>query len=312
LTVTHQETLTRLQTALSGIIRGQKSAIEMVLIGLLSAGHLLVEDVPGVGKTTLAKALARSLKMDFARVQCTPDLLPTDILGSNVLDPRTGELSFYRGPVFTQVLLVDETNRASPRTQSGLLEAMNEHQVSVDGVTRPLPAPFFVLATQNPVDFQGTYPLPVAQLDRFLMRIRMGYPTEDEELDVLFERQLRDPLESLTPVADAETVLAMQAAVRAVCVDRDVARYLLRVVRATRVATSLELGISPRGALALFRACQARAFLQRRDWVSPADIQAVAEPVLAHRLVPTAQARYGGVTPESVLADILSATAVPT
>ena len=305
-------TIRALESTLGGIIKGQQSAIELVLVGLLGAGHVLVEDVPGVGKTTLAKALARALHMDFARVQCTPDLLPSDILGANVLDPRDGTLSFHKGPVFTQVLLVDETNRASPRTQSGLLEAMNEKQVTVDGTTYALPDPFFVIATQNPVDFQGTYPLPVAQLDRFLMRIRLGYPIEDEELEVLFERQHGDPLNDVTPVADSETVATLQAAVRQVRVEPDVARYLLRVVRSTRQSRDLELGISPRGALAFFRACQARALIRGRDWVSPDDVQALAEPVLAHRIVPTAQARYGGVTPAGIVAELLGTVEVPT
>ena len=308
----HRDTLSRLEAALARIIKGQQSAIELCLVGLLSAGHVLVEDVPGVGKTTLAKALARSLRMDFARVQCTPDLLPSDILGSTVLDPRHGTLSFHKGPVFTQVLLVDETNRASPRTQSGLLEAMNERQVTVDGTTHALPDPFFVIATQNPVDFQGTYPLPVAQLDRFLLRVRLGYPSEDEELDVLFDRQHGDPLEGVEPVADAAAVRDLQAVVRRIRVEPDVGRYLLRVVRATRQSRDLELGISPRGALALFRACQARALLRGRDFVSPDDVQAVAESVLAHRLVLTAQARYGGLTPESVVSEICGKVPIPT
>jgi MoxR-like ATPase len=307
----HADTLQRLETSLSSIVKGDKTAIELVLIGLLAEGHVLIEDVPGVGKTTLAKALAASLDMDFARVQCTPDLLPSDILGSNVLDPRSGTLSFHKGPVFTQVLLVDETNRASPRTQSGLLEAMNERQVSIDGTTYPLPAPFFVVATQNPVDFHGTYPLPIAQLDRFLMRIQLGYPSEEEEMQVLFERQLEDPLSKVRPVAETSTLRAIQKSVREIRVEPDVGRYLLRIVRGTRSSKELELGVSPRGALAFFRACQARALLRGRDYASPDDVQALAESVLAHRVVTTAQARYAGVTPSSVIAELLATVEVP-
>ena len=307
----HADTLQRLETSLSSIVKGDKTAIELVLIGLLAEGHVLIEDVPGVGKTTLAKALAASLDMDFARVQCTPDLLPSDILGSNVLDPRSGTLSFHKGPVFTQVLLVDETNRASPRTQSGLLEAMNERQVSIDGTTYPLPEPFFVVATQNPVDFHGTYPLPIAQLDRFLMRIQLGYPSEEEEMQVLFERQLEDPLSKVRPVAETSTLRAIQKSVREIRVEPDVGRYLLRIVRGTRSSKELELGVSPRGALAFFRACQARALLRGRDYASPDDVQALAESVLAHRVVTTAQARYAGVTPSSVIAELLATVEVP-
>ncbi len=304
--------LAGLRQALSSVIRGKPDAVELLLVGLLSRGHVLVEDVPGVGKTTLAKALARSLDLAFSRVQCTPDLLPSDILGANVLDPRDGSLSFHRGPVFTQVLLVDETNRASPRTQSGLLEAMNEGQVTVDGTSHRLPDPFFVIATQNPVDYQGTYPLPLAQLDRFLVRLSMGYPDEGEELEILFARQVADPLESVTPVAGAAELLAAQEAVRQVRLEKDVARYLLAVVRTTRSHPEIELGISPRGALALFRASQARALLAGRDWVGPDDVQALAVPVMAHRVMTTAQATYGGRSPRDVIEEIVGSLDVPT
>jgi MoxR-like ATPase len=301
-----------LRRALSSVIRGKDAAIDLLLVGLLAQGHVLIEDVPGVGKTTLAKALARALSLDFARVQCTPDLLPSDILGSNILDPRAGTLAFHKGPVFTQILLVDETNRASPRTQSGLLEAMNEQQVTVDGITYPLPRPFFVIATQNPVDFQGTYPLPVAQLDRFLVRVRIGYPLEEDELNALFERRLADPLLGVESVADLASLVAAQTAVQAVRVEPDVGRYLLRLVRATRDHKEIELGVSTRGALALFRASQAQAVMQGRDWVSPEDVQALAPSVLGHRLTTTAHAGYGGKTPEDIVSSIVEALPVPT
>jgi MoxR-like ATPase len=303
--------LTAIKAALSRVIRGKEESIELLLIAVLSGGHVLLEDVPGVGKTTLAKALARAMKMEFKRVQFTPDLLPTDILGSSILNPQDGTFSFQRGPIFTQLLLADEINRASPRTQSALLEAMNEQQVTVDGVTRELDDPFFVIATQNPVDYQGTYPLPEAQLDRFLVRIDLGYPSPEEELNLVFDRQVEDPLDALEPLIDGVALIALQAEVREVKLGRDVGRYLLQLVVATREHPDLELGGSPRGALALFRAAQARAFLSGRDWVGPADVQAVAVPVLAHRLMPTVQARYGGKTTGAIVAEVVARTEVP-
>jgi len=304
--------LDRVRADLGKVIRGKPEAIDMLLVGVLGGGHVLLEDVPGVGKTTLAKALARILGLDFARVQFTPDLLPTDILGASILDPRDGSFQFRTGPIFNNLLLADEINRASPRTQSALLEAMNEGQVTIDGTTRPLPAPFFVVATQNPVDYQGTYPLPEAQLDRFLLRLSLGYPEADEELEVLFDRQHDDPLEGVEPVIDLDGLLALQKHVREVTVSRDVGRYLLNLVRATRDAPELELGSSPRGALALFRAAQSRAFLDGRDWVGPADIQEMAGPVFAHRLLLTSQSRYGGKTTTRIVEEIIETVEVPT
>ncbi len=304
--------LGRLREALEAVIRGKPEAVELMLVAVLAGGHVLIEDVPGVGKTTLAKALARALGLDLARVQFTPDLLPADILGASVLDPQRGSLRFQPGPIFSHVLLADEINRASPRTQSALLEAMNEGQVTTDGATRPLPVPFFVLATQNPVDYQGTYPLPEAQLDRFLLRVELGYPAEDDELEVLFARQTDDPLAHVQPVLDAPSLLALQAAVRSATVSPDVGRYIVRLARATRAHPDLALGVSPRGALALFRAAQARATLHGRAWVGPADVHAVALPVLGHRLMPTPQARYAGRAPRDAVAAALEATPVPT
>jgi MoxR-like ATPase len=311
LSLTPNPTLTTLRAALSAVIRGKPEAIDLMLVGLLSEGHVLVEDVPGVGKTTLGKALAKALAMEFHRVQFTPDLLPGDILGSSVLDPRDGSFDFRPGPVFTQILLADEINRASPRTQSALLEAMSERQVTLDGTTRPLPGPFFVIATQNPVEFQGTYPLPEAQLDRFRVRVSMGYPDERQELEVLFDRRTRDPLDAVPQVADAAEVSALQAAAREIAVSEDVGLYLLRVVRATRDHRDLEQGVSPRGALALFRAAQARALLEGRAYVSPQDVQALAVPVLAHRLRLSHQARYGGQSPRQLVEAVLAGVEVP-
>ena len=305
-------TLDRIRAALGSVIQGKPEVIELLLVGLLGGGHVLVEDVPGVGKTTLAKALARAFRITFTRVQFTPDLLPADILGAQILNPREGTFSFQRGPIFTHVLLADEINRASPRTQSALLEAMNEAQATIDGVTHALPDPFFVIATQNPVDYQGTYPLPEAQLDRFLLRLGVGYPRAEDELAMLFARQRKDPLDGVEPVADVEELRAMQAAVREVEVKARVARYLVAVVAATRDSADLQLGVSPRGALALFRATQARAYLSGRPYVTPDDVQALAAAVLAHRVLMTAQARYGGARGEAIIDALVKTVAVPT
>ncbi len=307
-----QALLVRLRASIEGVIRGKSEAIELVLVGMLSGGHLLVEDVPGVGKTTLAKALARSMALEFTRVQFTPDLLPSDILGTNILNPQDGSFHFQEGPVFTQILLADEINRASPRTQSALLEAMSESQVTLDGATRVLPAPFFVIATQNPADYQGTYPLPEAQLDRFRAVVHVGYPDESEELEMLYARRTADPLEQVEAVLEETQVTALQEDVRRVQVDPDVGRYLLKLVRATREHRDLELGVSPRGALALFRATQAAAYLDGRRYVSPKDIQKMAAPVLAHRLRLTHQARYGGKTAAQLVGEIIQQSEVPT
>lgn len=302
----------RVRSSIGTVIRGKGDVIDQLLIAVASGGHVLLEDVPGVGKTTLAKTLARTFAIDFTRVQFTPDLLPADILGSQVLDPRDGTFTFRPGPLFTNVLLADEINRASPRTQSALLEAMNEGQATIDGVTHPLPCPFFVLATQNPADYQGTYPLPEAQLDRFLMRLSIGYPNLEDELGMLFSHQRNDPVSHVAPMASADFLLQLHALVRDVTVQPNVATYLLRLVEATRRHGDLSVGVSPRGALALFRASQARALLQGRAYVSPEDIQALVDPVLSHRVMLTAQARYGGQTASAILSDVVSRVPVPT
>jgi MoxR-like ATPase len=307
----HRDLLKAIRVAVGRVIRGKPDAIEMLLLALLAGGHALVEDVPGVGKTTLAKALARVFQVGFSRVQFTPDLLPTDILGSLVLDPTQGSFSFHRGPIFTNVLLADEINRASPRTQSALLEAMSESQVTVDGTTYPLAPPFFVFATQNPHEFSGTYPLPEAQLDRFLIRIAVGYPAAEEEIAMLYARQRDEPLDELVALASREDLEAIQAAVRNVEVKPAVGRYLLGVVAATREHKDVVLGASPRGTLSLFRAAQARAYLSGRAYVSPDDIQALAAPVLAHRIMLTPEARYGGRGAEGVLTDVVQNLRVP-
>lgn len=303
--------LQTLKGALASVIKGNGPVIERLLLGLVTGGHILIEDVPGVGKTTLAKALAKALDLDMRRVQFTPDLLPADILGSQVLDADNRGFSFHRGPIFTNLLLADEINRASPRTQSALLEAMSEEQVTVDGVTYRLERPFLVVATQNPVDAQGTYPLPEAQLDRFMLRLRMGYPERDEALAMLYSQQLEHPVDALQPVADAALVTRLQSEARRVTVAEPVAHYILTLIEATRGDERLELGASPRGALMLFRSAQAHALMNARSYVLPDDVLAVAEPVLAHRLILSNAARYGGVTTEDVVARICERVPVP-
>jgi MoxR-like ATPase len=300
-----RDLLPQLKAQLGKVILGKSEALDQLLIGLLSASNVLLEDVPGVGKTTLAKALARSFAGDFKRVQFTPDLLPTDITGSSVYNPQDGSFTFKEGPVFCNILLADEINRASPRTQSALLEAMSERQVSIEGRTTALPSPFLVIATQNPVEYHGTYPLPEAQLDRFGLRLALGYPALEHEVDVLFSQTHHHPLDDLQPVIEPRGILDMQAAVRAMRVERSVGRYIVALADATRHHVSLKTGCSPRGALALFRIAQARAYLEGRDYVVPEDVKTQAVPALAHRLALDTKARYAGVQKEDVVRQIL-------
>ena len=305
-----RDRLPPLKAQLGRVILGKDAALDHVLVALLSGSHLLLEDVPGVGKTTLAKALARSFDGHFRRVQFTPDLLPTDILGSAIYNPRDGSFSFREGPVFTHVLLADEINRASPRTQSALLEAMSEGQVSAEGETRPLPSPFLVLATQNPVEYHGTYPLPEAQLDRFGLRLSLGYPGAEEEVDVIFSQAERHPVDGLEPILSAEDVLALQGAVRRVRVERRLGRYAVSLAEATRRHPSIGLGCSPRGTLMLIHAAQARAFIEGRDFAIPEDVKAEAVPVVAHRLGLETKARYSGVSKEETVREILASVPI--
>ncbi len=293
------------------VIIGKPEAIDLLLVALLSDGHVLIEDVPGMGKTMLAKSLARSLGATFQRVQGTPDLLPTDIIGVSYFDQRRNDFVFRHGPLFAQILLVDEVNRTTPRTQSALLEAMAERQVTVERETMLLPRPFLVLATQNPVELEGTFPLPEAQLDRFLLRIQIGYPSEDEEQAILHRFKLDEPLESLQPVVAAEEIIALQRAVRSVQWQPEVERYLLAIVRATRTHAAVQLGVSPRGALALYRACEAFAAIQGRDYVLPDDVKRLAPSVLAHRLLTTTRTRMRGQRNLEIIAEILDAAPVP-
>ena len=310
--VDHSGKLEHLKSNLSSVIHGKEEPIDTLTIALLAGGSVLMEDVPGVGKTTLAKALAKSIDAQFSRIQFTPDLLPNDILGSSIYSPVDGSFTFRAGPIFCNVLLADEINRASPRTQSALLEAMNEAQATIEGQCHPLPAPFMVLATENPVEFHGTYPLPEAQLDRFLVQLELGYPEPDVEVGILHSQAEGHPLESIEAVITREEVVAMQREVRSVRVDEGVSHYIVEIVNRTRADARLKLGVSPRGSLMLFRASQAAAFSQDRDFVLPDDVQRLATCVLAHRLMLTPKAKYGGTTKREIIADIVGQVRVPT
>jgi MoxR-like ATPase len=299
------------QNNVAQVIIGKADVTELLLVALLTEGHVLLEDVPGIGKTTLAKAMARSLDFSFARIQFTPDLLPSDVTGINYYNQKHQEFEFRPGPVLSQVLLADEINRATPRTQSSLLEAMQERQVTVDGETYPLPRPFLVMATQNPIELEGTFPLPEAQLDRFLMQVRLGYPSETEEDEILLRYQRDDPLVALQPVASVADVLELQRQVTEIHVNADVRHYMLQVVRATREHEAVELGVSPRGTLALFKASQALAALRGRSYVIPSDVQYLCPPILTHRIHISPQIRLRGRTPPQVVAGIVEAVPVP-
>ena len=293
------------------VIQGKPEAIDLVLLALISEGHLLVEDVPGVGKTSLAKALARSIDGDFGRIQFTPDLLPSDVVGVNVWNRSTGAFDFRPGPVFANVVLADEINRASPKTQSALLEAMAERQVTIDGTTRHLPPPFVVIATQNPIENEGTYPLPESQLDRFLLKVSVGYPDRDAELQILASHGDRDPLDDLRPVVTAAQVNGLAAAARTAHIAPSLQGYLVDLADATRRHPHVAVGMSPRATLALQRVARARAATRNRTYVTPDDIKALAEPVLAHRLLLSPAARSGQATAASVIADVLSQVPQP-
>ena len=294
------------------VVIGKETAIELMLNAILCKGHVLIEDVPGVGKTTLASALARSLDCSFKRIQFTPDITPSDITGFSVVNFKTGELEYKQGLVMSQIVLADEINRTSPKTQSSLLEVMEEGQVTVDGVTYRMPAPFIVLATQNPVDFVGTYPLPEAQLDRFFMKISIGYPTAEEEAAIL-ERQAtgQRPIEDLRAICTGEDIVALQGQVNSVYASPEVRAYIARICQASRKHAALQLGISTRGAIFLLRSAQACALLAGRDYVIPEDVQKMAAPVLAHRIQLSPEARMRNMTHERALASVMSGVQVP-
>jgi MoxR-like ATPase len=304
------EKIAALRANVRRVFIGKSQVVERVLAALLAEGHVLLEDAPGLGKTTLAKALARSIDCEFRRIQFTPDLLPSDILGVSIFEPERHEFVFKPGPIFANVILADEINRTNPRTQSALLEAMSEASVSVDGVTRELKKPFIVLATQNPLEFEGTYPLPESQLDRFLLRTRIGYPSADEEKEVLRAQRVEHPLDAIQPVVHAEDVIALQRATREVRVDEAIIDYVVQIAGRTRAHPRLAIGVSPRGSLALRRAAQARALLEGRSYVVPDDVKELAVPVLAHRIVARDQGEDGDRARE-VLKEVLEKVAIP-
>jgi MoxR-like ATPase len=306
-----QEFIQRIVSNVEKVIVGKREAIELLMVALLCEGHVLIEDVPGVGKTMLARAIAISLGGEFKRLQCTPDLLPNDITGVSVFNQQSAVFEFRPGPVFVNILLADEVNRATPRTQSALLEAMQEQQVTVDGVTRALPRPFLVLATQNPIEYEGTFPLPEAQLDRFLLRISLGYPQPADERLLLTRLQHDHPINSLTQVVNPEELLQHQAAVRDVYVDVTLQEYILNLATATRSHPDLILGASPRASLALFKAAQAYAAIRGRDHVLPEDIKTLMNPTFVHRLIVRPEAELRGKTAPAILEEIAHTTALP-
>jgi MoxR-like ATPase len=301
----------RITANLGQVIIGKQQSIELVVIGLLCQGHVLIEDVPGVGKTMLARSLARSMDCEFSRIQFTPDMLPSDVTGVSIYNQRIKTFEFRPGPIIGQVVLADEINRATPKTQAALLEAMEERQITVDGVTHPLPKPFMVLATQNPIEYEGTFPLPEAQLDRFLLRLRLGYPNIADEMQIMDDQRLKHPLESLKPVAKVREILQAVEAVKKVYLSPAVKRYIVELSVRTRQSDDVYLGASPRGSLSLARAGQARAALQGRDHVLPDDIKALAVPVLAHRIIVGPAARLRDLGSDQIVQEIVLATPSP-
>ena len=300
-----------LKTNLEKVIVGKDETLQLVVIGLLSQGHLLIEDVPGVGKTMLARSLAKSLGCTFRRIQFTPDMLPSDVTGVSIFNQVSREFEFRPGPLMAQIVLADEINRATPKTQAALLEAMEEKQITVDGITYTLPDPFMVMATQNPIEYEGTFPLPEAQLDRFLMKVRLGYPGLMDEVKILELQQIRHPIQTLEAQISIEEVISMQHEIRKVYVSNGVKRYIVEIIRATRESADVYLGSSPRGSLNLFRSSQARAAIQGRDFVLPDDVKTLAEPVLAHRMVVDPSARLRDISASLIIEEVVKSLPVP-
>ncbi|MFW5940878.1 MAG: AAA family ATPase [Chloroflexota bacterium] len=306
-----QEIANRIVENVERVIVGKRQAVQLTVLGLLCQGHILIEDVPGVGKTVLAKSLARSVGCAFQRIQFTPDMLPSDVTGVSIFSQKTREFEFRPGPIFAQIVLVDEINRATPKTQSALLEAMEERQVTVDGRTHILERPFMVLATQNPIEYEGTFPLPEAQLDRFLLRIKLGYPNKQEEIIILDRQQYIHPVEEIEQVASVDDLLAAQRSVKEVYIDEKVKDYIVEIVRQTRVHPEVYLGSSSRGALAIYRLSQARAAMFGRDYVLPDDVKALVESALSHRIIVGPAARIKDIEPDTIVEEILERVPVP-
>ncbi|MEA1977740.1 MAG: MoxR family ATPase [Chloroflexota bacterium] len=306
-----QDVANQLLENVEKVIVGKTEAIRLTITGLLCQGHILIEDVPGTGKTMLAKSIARSIGGTFNRIQFTPDMLPSDVTGVSIFNQKTNEFEYRQGPIVAQIVLTDEINRATPKTQAALLEAMEEHQVTVDGKTHPLPEPFLVLATQNPIEYEGTFPLPEAQMDRFLLRISLGYPSKTYEVQMLTDQQLHHPIEDLEQVIDIADLLKAQEAVRSITVTDEIKRYIVDLVETTRAHGEIYLGASPRGSLALFRTSQARAAILGREYVLPDDVKALAVPALAHRLIVGSAARIREVDAVDVIEEVLGKVPVP-
>ncbi|WP_339229622.1 MoxR family ATPase [Oceanobacillus sp. FSL K6-2867] len=307
----YNEKIERVINNINKVMIGKEDVATLSLVALLAQGHVLLEDVPGVGKTMLVRTLAKSLDCDFKRIQFTPDLLPSDVTGVSIYNPKELEFEFRGGPIFGNVILADEINRTSPKTQSSLLEAMEEQNVTIDGVTKPLRAPFFVMATQNPIEYEGTYPLPEAQLDRFILKLKMGYPTFHEELEMLERTSSNHPIESIEAVIDRDQLVELQEEVKDVYIDRNVQQYIINLVTRTRENDAIYLGVSPRGSIALMKAAKAYAFIYGRDYVLPDDVKYLAPFVLSHRIILTSEARYEGATNEGTIDAVVKTTHIP-
>lgn len=301
----------RIAQSVGQVILGKRNEVRLAILGLLCKGHILIEDIPGVGKTMMARSLAKAIGCSFSRIQFTPDMLPSDVTGVSIYNQRTNEFEFRPGPILAQIVLADEINRATPKTQSALLEAMEEHQMTVEGISYSMENPFMILATQNPIEYEGTFPLPEAQLDRFLMRIQMGYPSPAEEMTILSSQQYQHPIENLHQVVSLNDMLRAQDAIRQVYVADEVKQYIISLVTASRVHSDVYLGSSPRGSLSLFRSSQARAAMAGRDYVIPDDVKALAEVTLAHRIIVGPSARIKDISSRTIVQDILATTTVP-